>query len=231
VIINHPQSSTNYFGYVGLDPLTGMVERPEYWDDEFDLIEVFNDSGWLDNRAGTVASWFAILGSGRPVFAVGSSDSHSLRSSPVGYPRTCIAVGTDDPRQLDGDLIRDRLSAGHATVSGGIYVGARVGAAGPGDTATTGALAMVEITVQAASWVDVDTVEVVVDGQTADTFAVTAADADPGNPAVRWRRTVAVDVAAAGSFVVVAAHGDRDLSPVHPGREPFGVTNPIFLRR
>jgi hypothetical protein len=231
IIINHPQGSTNYFGYVGLDPTTGLVASPEYWDDEFALVEVFNDSGWRANRGGTIASWFALLNSGRRVFAVGSSDSHSVRGSPVGYPRTCIRLGTDDPQAIDGERIRDELVAGHATVSGGVYVRAAVGSAGPGDTATTGAVSMVEVSVQAASWIDVDTVDVVVDGEVADTFTITAEDADPQDPAVRWRRTVAVDVAAAGSWVVVAAHGDGELAPVHPGRAAFGVTNPIFLAR
>lgn len=231
VIINHPQGGTNYFGYVGLDPMTGLVEFPQYWDDEFTLIEAFNDSGWDANRAGTVASWFALLNTGRHVFAVGSSDSHGVRGSPVGYPRTCIRLDKDDPRQIDGDLIRDRLVAGHATVSGGIYVDAKVGTAGPGDIATTGAVAMVDVRIQAASWVDVDQVEIIVDGETVATLPVAAADADPTNPAVRWRRTVPVDVAPGGSWVVVAATGEGDLTPVHPGRAAFGATNPIFLNR
>ena len=231
IIMNHPIGGTDYFSYVGLDPMTGMVAQPQHWDEEFTLIEVFNNSGWRHNLEGTVAAWFALLGTGRPVFAVGSSDSHGLRTSPVGYPRTCIRLGTDDPRALDGDRIRDQLAAGHATVAGGIYVDAAVGAARPGDTATTGAVAMVDVHVQAASWVDVDTVEVIVDGEVADAFTVTAADADPRNPASRWRRAVAVDVAPAGSWVVIATTGAGDLAPVHPGRAAFGVTNPIFLRR
>ena len=231
IIINHPMGGTNYFGYVGLDPMTGVVALPQYWDDEFRLIEAFNASGWEHNRAGTVASWFAILNSGRHVFAVGSSDSHSVKGTPVGYPRTCIALGTDDPQMIDGDLIRDRLQDGHASVAGGIYVSTKVGAAGPGDVATTGATAQVEITVQAASWVDVAKVEIIVDGETIDTVTVTDEDGDPLDPAVRWHRTVPVDVAPGGSWVVVAASGGRDLAPVHPGRAAFGVTNPIFLQR
>ncbi len=231
IIINHPQGSTNYFGYVGLDPLSGLVGSPEYWDEAFTLVEVFNDQGWLQARNGTVASWFAILDSGRPVFAVGSSDSHGVRGSPVGYPRTCIRLGTDDPRQVNGDMIRDQLAAGRATVSGGIYVDTAVGSAQPGDSVASGARADVAIQVQAASWVDVDTIEVVVDGETVATIAVTPADADPLNAAVRWQDVVPIDVAAGGSWVVVAAYGGDDLAPVHPGRAAFGVTNPIFLTR
>lgn len=231
IIINHPMGSANYFGYVGLDPMTGLVAHPEHWDDEFRLVEVFNDSDWLRNRNGTVASWFAILDSGRPVFAVGSSDSHGVRSSPVGYPRTCIRLGTDDPRQVTPDQVRDRLVAGQATVAGGIHVDVAVGQAQPGDTATVGAQATVAIQVQAASWVDVDAIDVVVGGVTVATVPVTPADADPLNPVVRWQDVVQVDVPVGGSWVVVAAYGDADLSPVHPGRRPFGATNPIFLAR
>ena len=40
-----------------------------------------------------------------------------------------------------------------------------------------------------------------------------------------------VSDAATGSYVIVVAHGDEPLDPVHPGKRPFGVTNPIFLFR
>jgi hypothetical protein len=231
IIINHPQGDKNYFGYVGLDPATGLVAESEHWDEEFKLIEVFNDTDFLAARNGTVASWFAILGSGRPVFAVGSSDSHSVRRSPLGYPRTCIRLGTDDPRQVNGDMIRDELAAGRATIAGGIYLDAAVGATQPGDTASVGAQTAVSFQVQAATWIDVDTVEVIVDGVTVATIPVLPGDADPQNPVVRRQGLVPIDVAATGSWVVIAAYGGDDLAPVHPGRKPFGVTNPIFLRR
>jgi hypothetical protein len=193
---------------------------------------VFNDSGWVANKNRTVAAWFALLNSDRPVFAVGSSDSHGISSSPVGYPRTCVRVDTDNPVALNADLVRQRMHDGHTTVSGGIYVDASVGAARSGDTATgLGATAQVAVRVQAAEWIDVDALEVVVDGVTVATIPIEAADADPVNPVIRFEQTIPVDVAAEGSWVVVAAYGDSPLEPVHPGRIPFGVTNPIFLRR
>lgn len=231
VIINHPEGSTNYFGYVGYDAVTGEVARPDAWDDELTLVEVFNDSDWLRNREGTVRDWLSLLSHGRRVFAVGSSDSHEIAGSPVGYPRTCLRVGTDDPSALRPELVRDTLAAGHATVSGGIYVDASVGDAGPGDEASgLGAQASVHVRVQAASWIDVDRLDVVVDGETVQTIDILPDDADPLT-ATRFEHDITVDVAAGGSFVVFAAYGDTPLEPVHPGRIPFGVTNPIFLRR
>lgn len=230
VIINHPRGGVNYFEYVGYDPATGMAEQSAAWDTRFTLLEVFNDSGWRQNRDEVVEDWFGLLRAGRKVFAVGSSDSHRLSSSPVGYPRTCIQLGTDDPRAVTKEQVRDALGAGHAAINGGISVIARIAGKGPGETTTgAGNPQQVAIIVRAPQWVDVDAFDVVVDGETVDTIPVMPEDADPDDPATRWTGVVDIATAAAGSFVVVAAYGDRALEPVHPGRMPFGVTNPIFV--
>ncbi|HUS27117.1 MAG TPA: CehA/McbA family metallohydrolase [Kofleriaceae bacterium] len=230
VIINHPRGKTNYFGYVGYDPATGLASSVADWDTKFTLVEVFNNAGWQQNKNGTVVDWFGLLKAGRKVFATGSSDSHHSSSSPVGYPRTCIALGTDDPRQLTANLVRDQLAAGHSTISGGIYVTAKIGTAGPGDTVNgAGSPMNVDVTIQAATWVDVDSIDVVVDGTIVDTIPVMPGDADPQNPVIRWRKQIPIQAQATGGFVVIAAYGAGDLSPVHPGYKPFGMTNPIFV--
>ncbi len=230
IIINHPRGPTNYFGYVGYDPGTGLADSVADWDTTFTLVEVFNNSSWRDNRNGTVTDWFGLLKAGRKVFSVGSSDTHRMAVNPVGYPRTCIRVGTDDPQQLTASGVRDQLAAGHSTISGGIYVTAKLGTAQSGETVTgAGSPMMLDVTVQAATWVEVDEIEIVVDGQMVDKITVMASDADPTNPAIRWRGQVPIQVTATGGFVVVAASGNRALDPVHPGKHPFGVTNPIFV--
>ena len=229
IIINHPRGGANYFTYVGFDPATGLVTDDAAWDTKFTLVEVFNNKSWVDAR-GDVTDWFGLLRAGRKVFAVGSSDSHSLSSSPVGYPRTCITLGTDDPRAATRELVRDRLAAGRSTISGGVYVTARLGGAGPGETTTgAGSPQLVDVTIRAATWIDVDAFDVVVDGVTHDTIPIMPGDADPSDPTVRWRGQVPVQTAALGGFVVIAAYGDATLEPVHRGRKPFGVTNPIFV--
>jgi hypothetical protein len=230
VIINHPRGGANYFTYVGFDPATGLVDLDGEWDTKFTLVEVFNDSSWTDNRGSNVADWLGLLRAGRKVFAIGSSDSHALSGSPVGYPRTCIAVGTDDPRQLTANMVRDQLAAGHATVSGGIYVTPRLGTAGPGDTVRgAGRPMQLDLVVRAATWIAVDAIEVVVDGQTVDTIPVMPGDTDPQDPTIRWRGQIPIQTAAMGGFVVIAAYGNQTLEPVHPGRKPFGASNPIFV--
>jgi len=229
VIIFHPRGGKNYFDYAGYNPETGLATKPDRWDDGFTLVEVFNDASWPTNLSGVVGDWLSLLGIGRRVFAVGDSDSHGISRSPVGYPRTCLRLGTDDPHDVTGPLVRDTLKAGKMSVSGGIYVDANVGGVqSGGDVSGITTSATVHIRVQAASWVDVDKVDIVVDGAVVDSIAIMPGDADANNPTIRFEKDVDINVFP-GSYVIVASYGDSDLNPVHPGRRPFGVTNPIFF--
>ncbi len=251
LVINHPRGATisGYFTAAGYDPATGTARRPEMWDDRFSAVEFFNDSGFYDanNRQG-VTDWFSFLNRGRRVFTTGSSDSHSIHGgSPVGFPRTCMALGTDDPRMLTPNGIRDAVANGRTYISGGVYIEATAtngsATAGPGQELTgAGAMARLTLRVQAAPWVTVDRLEVFTNGTDGAADAGTAPNAtlvqsitldasrrDPTNPTVRFRGDVMVPVSAQGAWVVAAAHGGS-LEPVHPGRNAFGVTNPIFLR-
>jgi len=234
-IVNHPRSSSfgqGYFEIVGYDALTGMVDHPEDWDEEFTIVEAFNDSSFEQNRGGTVVDWFSFLNRGRRMFAVGSSDSHGLYTAPVGYPRTCLALGSDDPAAVSPAEVRDATVDGHAVVAGGLYLTAEArGGAGPGDEVTgASATEMVRVVVRGAPWIDADTLEVIVDGTTTETVPLARDGADP---TLLLDATIAVPVAAGGggSWAVFHASGDEDMADVYPGREPFAVSNPIFFRR
>ena len=138
LIINHPTGSLNYFGYAGFNDETGIPANPEVWDEQFTTIEAFNGGSFVDNRNGSVKAWFALLNSGRPVSAVGSSDAHGLSGEGTGYPRTCLRVGTDDPRALTPNSVADATTQGRSIVSGGVYVSASVSGASSGETVATG---------------------------------------------------------------------------------------------
>jgi hypothetical protein len=244
IIINHPRGTGpgGYFNAANYDATTGMVRRPEMWDEAFTVVEVFNDSDFDRNwdptaeTDSTVMDWFSFLNAGRRVFTVGSSDSHKIYSSPVGYPRTCIELGTDDPamlRTMGSGVIQDQVRAGHSTVSGGVYVDALArDGAGPGDD-VTGAMdrETVSVRVQAANWIDADRLRVFVDGMLTETITLDESTRDPLEPTTRFSQDLEVAIAPAGSWVVFVADGEDDLAPVHPGRRPFGVTNPIFFNR
>ena len=234
LIVNHPSGGGfgAYFSAAGLDRKTGKG-REGFWSDDFDAIEVFNDSDFEANRKDSVADWFALLEAGMTVFAVGSSDSHYLRTSPVGYPRTCLPFGHDDPTKLTKLLVRDAVGNGSATISGGLFMTA-AGPNGekPGQMVTAGAggMATFTLTIESASWVDASTLETIVNGKTVSTEPLVPVDgwAGPSKKFVN-QVTVTLDPSRPRNWVMFHAKGDGDLAPLHPGRRPFAASNPFFL--
>jgi hypothetical protein len=229
VIVNHPRSEGfgGYFAAAKWRRDTNVGDE-RLWSDRFEAIEVFNESDFEANRGASVADWFAFLDLGRKMVAVGSSDSHHLRTSPIGYPRTCLPFGHDDPRKLTPTLVRDAVASGSAVVSGGLFMTVG-GAARPGET-VKGARAELEVVVQSPSFVGDVTLETIVDGKTVATKSLTREGTGPGK---RYVERITVDASAnkARSWVVFHAKAAGDLAPLHPGRRPFAVSNAIFLER
>lgn len=232
IIANHPRAMSvgGYFSAAGLnrETLTGN----ELWSDQFDLLEAFNGSDFESNRTSTVADWFAFLNGGRKLVVVGSSDNHHLRTGPAGYPRTCAYLGHDEPAQASPADLQDALLSGNVFVSGGLYVnisgpgGERLGETIFSDQPSV----VVTVTVQAASWVPSDTLEIFVDGEITYLGPLLPDHLHSG-PGKRYRHEVSVPVPGSGSrsWVVAHATGSGGLAPLHPGKPSFGVTNPIYI--
>ncbi|HRG96699.1 MAG TPA: CehA/McbA family metallohydrolase [Polyangiaceae bacterium] len=228
LIVNHPNypGFRGYFSAAVYDYATAKG-RDGVWSEEFEALEVFNSSDFDRNRDASVKSWFSMLNAGKTTWAVGSSDSHHWRSSRIGYPRTCMNFGHDDPNKVTPESVRDFIKTGAAIISGGLSMTVQgPGGAGPGGTDKAGAY---KVTVSAASWVDATELEVLVDGETAKKLPL-GASVGPG-PGKRFDLTV--DVAPTASrarhYVVFVAKGGRDLAPVSAGDKPFAVSNPIFF--
>jgi len=234
LVVNHPSgasSFSSYFTAARLDRETGS-SKDELWSDDFDGVEVFNDADFESNRGASVADWFALLNHGKTVWAVGSSDSHKVRTSPVGYPRTCMNFGHDDPEKLTPTAVRDVLRAGHATVSGGLYMSVvDADGHGPGDTVTVkDGKATFTVTVEGPSFMTAESLETIVNGVTVATEPLLPLGAGPSNRYVN-QVTVSIDTAAPRNWVVFHAKGEGDLAPLHPGRKPFAVSNPVLLKK
>ena len=235
LIVNHPRglSLGAYFSASQYDQELGKGKSDDLWSDNFDAIEVFNDSDFEANRDKVVADWFSMLNHGYKFWAVGSSDSHHLRSSPVGYPRTCLFFGHDDTTKVTPELVRDLVKGGDTTISGGLYMTVS-GPDGehPGQEVTAGANGEVTftITVESPSWIAADSLETILNGVTASTEPLLPIGAGPSKKFMN-QVTVKLDAAAERNWVVFHAKGEGDLSPIHPGRKPFAVSNPVFLKK
>jgi len=230
--LNHPRSESfeGYFTSLGFDPETGTVAHPELWSPDFDAFEVFN-SNPLALEMDSALDWFALLDMGLRVTATGNSDTHDYVEDEIGYARTCLIVGHDDPSALAPSDVTDAIRAMRALDSGGILVTVEgPGGELPGDIldAPSGS-ADVHVVVQAPLWVAADRLRVFVDGVETDTITLDASTADPANPVVRYDDTVPVETDGDDGWVVFAAEGDTEMDPVVMRRLPFGMTNPLYL--
>ncbi len=228
LIINHPigTSFMGYFTASQFDNASATGKDPKLWSDHFEAIEVWNDSDFDSNKSDSVASWFSLLSAGKNAWGIGNSDSHHIRSNPVGYPRNCIQFGHDDPTKLSANGVRDGVRNGAFNVSGGLYISAQgPDGKGPGQKSAAGAF---KVRVQSPSWLSATTLEVYVDGKLTQTLPLTSTGAGPGH-VYDATPMVAAGAGAGKHYVVFHAKGTTDLAPLHPGRKPFAVTNPIFL--
>jgi hypothetical protein len=229
LVVNHPddQGFQGYFSATGFDRTTAKGNA-ELWSEDFTALEVFSNNDFEQQRNGAVADWFALLNAGKTYWATGASDSHHERNHPVGWPRTCLKIGHDDPTKLSAEIVRDVLKTGAATISGGLFMTVEApGGVGPGGMATKGTYT---ITVQSPGWLSASSLEVIVDGITTETKALTAT-AGPG-PGKKYEATVDVSPTQSKPRHWVVFHAKAatgDLAPLHPGRKAFAVSNPIFF--
>jgi hypothetical protein len=233
LIVNHPSGGDfgAYFSATGFDRDTATGD-PETWSDQFGAVEVFNDSDLESNRKKSLADWFALLNHNKRAWAVGSSDSHGLRSSPIGYPRTCLRFGHDNPAMLTSEAVRDALRSGQSTISGGLYMTVSgPGGVGPGGEIKTAGPHTFNIVVQSPRWLSATRLEVIVDGETTETIELRETMTVPPQGR-RYEATVNVAARSMRPQHWVLFHAStpgKDLSPLHPGRKPFAVSNPIFF--
>jgi hypothetical protein len=265
VQVNHPRLPQNigYFNIVNFDPKSGRVPGIP----PFDTIEVYN--GYELNRRElterVMEDWFALLNLGRRMAATGSSDSHRIQYQWAGYPRTYALV---DPRAagdtglpIDTKEVVAALKKGRSFVTSGpileleLMDGGR--AARPGDELSHGATVGGRISVRAAPWLDVTSVEVVA-GVPPTTTAKGAASGSgsvvsvfkaqvPSRPlemqkeegpldemmarTVRFERELTLKLPEGARWVVAIVRGERAMDDALPFMpiQPLAFTNPIFV--
>jgi hypothetical protein len=224
--INHPRMRPD-IGYFDVSGLAGGAPLRDGFSWDFDTIEVFNGFELSNAMAveQNLLDWLSLIESGRRYTAVGNSDSHRLVGQWTGYPRTYVRVDDDRPGAITPELIAEALRRGRAFVTTGPIVDVSVAGRGLGELVPApGGRARVDVRVQAAPWVDVQTVAMLLDGKPSQTLNVVRSDA-------KERAQLVFDIeAAADAWLVVLVRGKEPL-PVLPGTvtQPFAFTNPIYL--
>jgi hypothetical protein len=247
--VNHPRlkKGIGYFDVFHFDP---KRPPPLGMRTDFDTLEVYNgyESRTPEDVDLVLHDWFALLNLGHRYAATGSSDSHRIQYQWAGYPRTMASVGEDAAGDrgapIDTQALVAAIRKGHSFVTSGPIIELDVAGAHPGDNlATEDATLRGHVRVRAAPWIDVTSAEVVVGGESVESFRIpprpTIVGAELGGleeaqaRTIRYDADVTIPVGAESSWIVVIVRGDRPMDDVLPFMPvpPRAFTNPIYVVR
>lgn len=200
--VNHPMESSGLASHAGWSP--GRIADPDFWSADFDAVEVLNGGG-----PDALALYLDLVNRGHLVTPVGVSDSHSHTGGHPGYSATFLGVGTDDPREVTDDVLREALAARRTVVSRGPFLDLSID---PGSVVTGSATLTAEA--RAPAWIEVDRLLLLEDGVEVERVAGTTA-------------TFALAPEADASYVVIA-EGDGPLGRMWSAR-PWAMSSAILV--
>ena len=132
---------------------------------DFDLLEVA-DGLAFERTAEAVADWSRLVGCGRRVTPTGGSNAHALAAPPCGWPRTWVFAARDDAGGFSPDGLGAALRSGRVVVSSGPFVALRVDDVPVGGTVVPrGRGVLASLRVEAAPWIEVTRVRILVNGR------------------------------------------------------------------
>lgn len=188
--------------------------------------------------------WVDLIASGRRIPGVVNTDAH-YNWHGSGWLRNWVRCTTDVPAEIQVDEMIDRLERGQIVMSTGPFLSVVMShpsldePAHVGDEVTVdGDEVELAVRVQCPNWLDINRVEVWVDGKMQkDLTRTRGANPDAfGDGVVKFDQTMRVQLASPNSFIIVGAIGEGlELGPVF-GKEfgerpPVAVTNPIYVKR
>jgi len=231
----------------------------ERWTPDFDAIEVNTDTGdasdFTDEGLAAIAAlvsespgqipvladYFALLGAGLRVAAMGNSDTHH-EGEGVGWPRNFLRLDTDVPAAVTKEQVVAAIRAQRVHVGQGCLIELFVDDARPmgQDEALPATPDAIRVRVQAPAFVSVSTLELYVNGRAMPLvddgeggFAIDAGGslvADLAGRAVddTVRFDASVSGFAAGDLVVFAIARGGPLSPIGSGNA-LCYTAPLYV--
>lgn len=230
VQLNHPLWGDNgLWSKTGIDPSTGRPAtrdaegQPTGATTDFDAVEVANGKN-IDGFGRVLDAWETMIDAGVRTVAVGASDSHRIVGQERGSMRTWVHVGGD---RSAAAVVRALRGHGEVIASNAPLV--RVSADGGEPT-------RLQITVWAAWWVPLNSVELHAGDPTALGSWVPRRWVR-GDPAIqetvldgqrRWTIDVTLSREALGGWVLALARGKTEMQP-WLDVEPWGMSNPVYL--
>lgn len=218
-----------YISLVGLDTkgdLTGIVESPL----DFDAIE-FAEDQTPEGIEALLDEWFSLLNAGLRMIALGGSDSYIRYSHVPGYLRTCIRNSEGEIDIHCVDTILEKIFGEKTSfITNGPMIDLWVGSYGGIGSLTKirEGKARVKIQVEAAPWIDITELQIIMNGKVITTIPI-----QDKQEVRRYDAVITVPIER-DSWILALVRGSRGLHPVVPGKGekavlPFAITNPVWI--
>ena len=186
-------------------------------------------------------NWLQLLNQGYRIYGVVNTDAHYNYHGSGGL-RNWIQSSTDDPAKIDSDEMMRASVEGRLVMSNGPYLEALFRAKGNDDTVVSGqdlkakdGAVSIDVRVQCANWLDVDTVFLLINGQRSEEYTFTRRTHPRlfKDSAVKFRRTLNVKLKEDSHLIVATGHSIERLGdvagPQWGKQRPAAVTNPVFV--
>lgn len=244
VILNHPRwprVDDCPLAFLKYESETGRRARRGAPAFTFDALELVNTTCDTPDPFLLLRDWFGILNGGERVFAVGSSDSHTV-GDPVGQGRTYVASASDVAAEIDVEAACAAMRAGRMSTSMGIVATAQARVSGAAEETAwqpMGGLVapseqgpvLVRLRVQAPHWVRPREARVYLNGVEAARQAVPAPSPAAAQAATDSYLEFTLPRPWHDAHLICAVVGDEVEEPFWHSLNPytFAATNPIFI--
>ena len=248
--INHPDMVQNFNdrnadgkhdeGFVGLENMIDGIETQNY-----SASEILNPFPYIIYRRGTREyarvtrefQWLQNLNRGHRYWGVAVADAHRVHGNGVGGWRTYVKSSIDEPSKLDWRELTRNSRNGQMVLSTGPFLEVETedGVIAGGETKAKGSIEL-KVRVQCTDWIDIDRVQVLVNGRQIPELNFTRAK-NAGmfkDGVVKFDRTVKVPLKEDAHLIVVAYGENFNLktgygTSAQAGIKPCAYNNPIFV--
>ncbi len=181
--------------------------------------------------------WLQLLNQGLTVWGLGVADAHHVYGNGVGSWRTYIPSQTDEPAKIDWREMSRNAKAGRMIVTSGPYLEVETGSGiiAGGHDRVSGELEL-DVKVQCANWLDIDRVQVLVNGAQDPRYNYTR-DQNPdmfGDGSVKFDHSLKLDLSEDAHIIVVAMGEKSTLqrgfgTSTQASSQPCAYNNPIYV--
>ncbi len=250
VHINHPNLAEKFWdrnldghadgGFIGYEKLIDAIESQNFRGND-----ILATAPWKLHRTGPKESlvevrefvWLQMLNQGMRTRAIAVADAHSVYGNGVGGWRTYVASSTDDPAKVNPAEIIHNAKHGMLMLTTGPFLEVKAnGAIAGSDISAKSGKVKLKVKVQCTDWVDIDRVQVLVNGVQVPEYNFTR----KANPCqfedgiVKFDREIEVNLKGDAHLVVVAMGENHDLkggygTSTNARLQPCAYINPIWV--